>query len=299
MIYWTTQARGLVRLTRWREYVPFVIPATLAGVTLALTRSGGAPDLRVLLVLAANILVVAYAFMINDIEDAPDDARDPARARRNPVTSGEVTPLMAWASSLAVAALTVVLYLMCGPRVFLVGVFGLALAHLYSWKPVRLKAWPALDVISHALMLSALLVLAGYVTYDASPGPAWLVILGAFAGSAYGQLYNQLRDLEMDRAAGLHNTAVMTGERLTRALMYGAVAGAVACGAAALLAGLIPLWLVGAGLVILPLILLLLRPQVDMRGSAAVDASGRLQIQANVFLIVITLIWFAGVALGP
>src|SRR5690606_41448835 len=47
-------------------------------------------DLRLVAVTAANILAVAYAFMINDIEDAPDDALDPARAAKNPITSGRL-----------------------------------------------------------------------------------------------------------------------------------------------------------------------------------------------------------------
>ena len=287
-----------MRLTRWKEYVPFVIPATLAGVNLALARAGTAPDLRLLAALAANNLMVAYAFMINDIEDAPDDARDPARAARNPVTCGEISPGMAWLSSLAVAALALLLYALCGPLALIVGGFGLVLSHLYSWKPVRLKAWPALDVVSHALSISALLALAGYVVYHPDPGPAWLVIGAAFLGSAYGQLYNQLRDYDMDKAAGLHNTVVMAGPRVTQFLMYGAVGGAILCGALALLAGVIPLWLAAVGVVALPLVLVLLRPKVDMRGGEAADVSGRVQIQANVFLTLMSLIWLAGVALG-
>ncbi len=287
-----------MRLTRWKEYVPFVIPATIAGANLALTRAASMPDLRLLAVLLANNLMVAYAFMINDIEDAPDDARDPARAARNPVTCGELSPVVAWVSALAVAGMAVVLYAMCGLPALAVGVLGLILSHLYSWKPVRLKAWPALDVVSHALMLSALLVLAGYVTYHPDPGPAWLIVAAAFLGSAYGQLYNQVRDYDMDKAAGLHNTAVMTGKQVTRVLMYGATAGAAVCGALALLAGLIPLWLVVVGVMVLPLIFIVFRPKVDMRGGEAADVSGKVQIQANVFLTAMSLLWLVGVVLG-
>ena len=80
---------GLVQLTRWQETVPFVVPLTLMGALMALQTAadGQGVDLRLLAVMAANILVVTYAFMINDIEDAPDDARDPARAIRNPISA--------------------------------------------------------------------------------------------------------------------------------------------------------------------------------------------------------------------
>ncbi|GAB4441393.1 MAG: hypothetical protein Kow00120_09890 [Anaerolineae bacterium] len=276
----------------------FVIPATLAGAALALTRAGGVLDLRVVAVVLANNLTVAYAFMVNDIEDAPDDARDPARAARNPITCGEVAPGVAWLSALAVAAVALLCYALSGPLAFAVGALGVALSHFYSWKPVRLKAWPVLDVISHALMLSALLVLAGYVTYHADPGPAWLVIAGAFFGSAYGQLYNQVRDYKMDKAAGLHNTAIVAGARAARVLMYTMLAGALICGALALLSGLVPLWLIVVGAVALPLTLLLLRPKGDMRGGAAADVSGKVQVQVNLFLTGMSILWLIGVVLG-
>ncbi|MCZ7546194.1 MAG: UbiA family prenyltransferase [Anaerolineae bacterium] len=276
----------------------FVIPATLAGASLALTRADGALDLRVLAVVLANNLTVAYAFMVNDIEDAPDDARDPARAARNPITCGEVAPGVAWLSALAVAAVALLCYALSGPLAFAVGALGVALSHFYSWKPVRLKAWPVLDVISHALMLSALLVLVGYVTYHANPGPAWLVIAGAFFGSAYGQLYNQVRDFEMDKAAGLHNTAIVAGARAARVLMYAMLVGALICGALALLSGLVPLWLIVVGAVALPLTLLLFRPKGDMRGGKAADVSGKVQVQVNVYLTAMSILWLIGVALG-
>ena len=45
------------------------------------------------------------------------------------------------------------------------------LGFLYSWRAVRLKALPVIDVITHALMLSSLLFLAGYLLVDAVAGP--------------------------------------------------------------------------------------------------------------------------------
>ncbi len=273
-----------------------MVPATLAGALLALSRTDGRPDWRLIAVTLANNLVVAYAFMINDIEDAPDDARDPARAARNPVTCGEITPRQGWTASLAVAALTGLLYALCGERALWVGLLNLGTAHLYSWKPVRLKALPALDVISHALMLSALLVLAGYVTYDATPGPVWLAIGAAFLASAYGQLYNQLRDYDMDEAAGLHNTAVTVGARGTRWLMYGALGLAVVGGLVSLVA-FFPPWLIGVIVVSFPIVMLVLRPKTDMRGGEAVDVSGTIQIQTLAWMNLITLIWLGAAIL--
>ena len=83
------QIRGLIQLTRWQEYVPFVVPLTLLGGLLAARPNGIDLDWRLVAVTLANILAVAYAFMINDIEDAPDDARDPARRDGRGQETGE------------------------------------------------------------------------------------------------------------------------------------------------------------------------------------------------------------------
>ncbi|MBZ0278655.1 MAG: UbiA family prenyltransferase, partial [Anaerolineae bacterium] len=183
------QLRGLVRLTRWKEYVPFVIPLTILGALLAVKPNNTPLDLRLVAVTLANILAVAYAFMINDIEDAPDDARDPARAARNPISTGEIGTRIGYAACRVVAAATLILYAMGSLEVLGIGIVTLLLSHLYSWRPVRLKAWPVTDVVSHSLMLSGLLFLAGYFIYHNQPGIVWLVAASATLVSVYGQLY--------------------------------------------------------------------------------------------------------------
>src|SRR5260221_301100 len=218
--------RGVIRLTRWREYVPWVIPLTVFGAILSAQAQSVSLDWRLALVLVANTLAVGYAFMINDIEDAPDDAREAARAARNPVASGELTPRQGWAASLTVAIITLILYGLAGVWPFIVGSLTLALSHFYSWKPIRLKAWPVTDIVSHSLMLSGLLFLAGYFTYGSNPGLVWLVAAAATLLSVYGQLYNQLRDYDMDVAACAYKTTHFVGKSqpCPLSLLSGAVA---------------------------------------------------------------------------
>ncbi len=280
------QLNGLIRLTRWKEYIPFVIPLTIIGALLAAKPHDVSMDWRLIAVTLGNILAVAYAFMINDIEDAPDDARDPARAAKNPITSGQIGVRIGYAACRIVAAATLILYALGGVEVFFIGGLTLLLSHLYSWRPVRLKAWPVTDVVSHSLMLSGLLLLAGYFTYHNDPGIVWFVALGATLVSVYGQLYNQLRDYDMDKAAGLHNTAIILGENNTRRMMYLSIALAAICFLTAIVQGVFPFWLalvipVGIG------VSMLYRPTTDMRGTVAVDASGLMQMQ---FLIITNLI---------
>lgn len=274
--------RGVIRLTRWREYVPFVIPVTVFGAILAAQPQNINLDWRLAVTILANILAVGYAFMINDIEDAPDDAREAHRAARNPVACGELTPRQGWMASLSVAAVTLVLYSLVGVWPFIIGSLTLALSHFYSWKPIRLKAWPVTDILSHSLMLSGLLFLAGYFAYDTAPGLVWLVALAATLISAYGQLYNQLRDYEMDKAAGLNNTAIIVGKRNARLLMYSSVALALILFLYAMYKQVIPLWILSVPILLAPFFFVR-APKTDMRGTAIAEVSGNVQV---VFLLV-------------
>jgi len=289
--------RGVIRLTRWREYIPFVIPLTVVGAILAAQAQNVSLDWRLIVVLIANNLAVGYAFMINDIEDAPDDAREAARAARNPVASGELTPRQGWAASLSVAAVTLILFGLAGVWPFIVGSLTLALSHFYSWKPIRLKAWPVTDIVSHSLMLSGLLFLAGYFTYSSNPGLVWLVAAAATLLSVYGQLYNQLRDYDMDVAAGLYNTAIVVGKRNARTLMYSSVAAALVFMLYAVYVQVIPLWIFGVPMLIAPIFYFVRPPKTDMRGSAHADVSGNVQVQMLVLANLTIAVWLIAIML--
>ena len=155
---------------------------------------------------------------------------------------------------------------------------------------MRLKAWPLIDVIAHLLMLSSLLLLAGYFAYSRDPGAAWWVAAGVGFISAYGQLYNQLRDYDMDQAAGLRNTASILGLRITRWAMYGCLALAAICLGVSAMNGLWPPWLALIGIGLSP-ILLLFKASTDMRGTTAIDPTGQHQLGALVLVTITLVIW--------
>jgi 4-hydroxybenzoate polyprenyltransferase len=174
----------------------------------------------------------------------------------------------------------------------LTGAGVVVLAHLYSWKPVRLKALPLLDILSHVLMLSTLLLLAPYLVYDESPREVWLFAASMTLMSAYGQLYNQARDFDADRAAGLHNTASLLGKKVTQGLAYFSVGGAVVCLIGSVFAGSFPLWLAGVLVVAVPLTRFMGRGR-DMRGDEATDAVGDIQVQVLAVANIVALVWLA------
>lgn len=278
---------GLLRLARYREYFFFVIVTTLVGAIV----SYGTVGWRLLAVLVANWLAVGFAFMINDVEDAPEDALNPAKVQRNPVSAQDLSPRLAWIASLGVAVLAALVYSLLGLKPFLVGLLCLALGFLYSWRPVRLKTIPILDMVSHCLMLAGLQYLAAYFTFESVPFVRWFVpFLFTISISVYGELFNELRDLEEDVKAGVRHTASLLGYRLTYSLMTFFVALGIGSAAFSIFVlQLIPFWVLA--LVGLFAGVLMVRPMLRVRShrsSIAVQESFQKPLEiAAAFALVI------------
>jgi 4-hydroxybenzoate polyprenyltransferase len=246
------QLVGIWRLLRFNDYAGSVVFTTCLGVAAA----GGSFGWKMVLVLVANWLVVGFAFMYNDIEDAPDDARDPKKVQRNPVTAGLISPQAANIASFAVAIVGFLLFLPLGTKATILGGITVVLGFLYSYRPLRFKGIAVVDVVSHALMLSSFQLLCGYFAFADVLNTAYIApLLSMTSASAYGQLYNQVRDFEGDQLAGLKNTAGILGKPVATLLLQGLLTIAVAAGAYALIIQQIaPLWVFGFGFALLCII---------------------------------------------
>lgn len=288
-VFMSQNLSGLLALTRWKEHVLFVVPLTIIGGLLALSE-GGVLDERIIFALFGNIATVSYAFMVNDMEDAPDDARDAHSNSRNPIASGKISVTSAQVFLWFMAAIALAMFLYVGHIVFAVGVMTLVLSHLYSWRKVRLKALPITDIVAHVLMLSTLLLLTGYAVYSNDFSSIWLIISGVTLFSAYGQIYNQLRDIEADRQAGLRNTTILIGEKRAHMLKNAFIALAALCLGTAIYQGYFPTWLIIPAVCGVPLVLYR-KSHTDMRGSIAIDASGALQFRLMILINIITASW--------
>ena len=241
-----------VALMRLREVVPFVLVTTLLGANTA----GARPGLRLVAVLLGNLLVVAFAFMFNDVADAPDDALTPAKAARNPISAGRLSPRAGYTGSAVVAVCGLAAYAVLGIWPLALGGLCVMLGLLYSWRRVRLKAIPVADLLSHVLMLAALQFLCAYTAFQ-SVGRPWVApCLLVIAISMYGQLFNQLRDLSGDRQAGVRHTAARIGPRATHLVMILLLLAALALLALSVWQGSIPLWTMGLAVGLSPVVLI-------------------------------------------
>ncbi|HTX79033.1 MAG TPA: UbiA family prenyltransferase [Longilinea sp.] len=231
---------GLIRLARYKEYLFFVIVTTLLGAAAA----NGVFGWKLAGVVVANQLAVAFAFMINDVEDAPDDALTPAKAKRNPVSAADISAREARYFSLTVAGISALTFSLLGFWPFICGFASLALGFLYSWRGVRFKNMPVLDFLTHCMMLAGLQFLSAFFVFSPYSNGNWFFpFLFVVCISGYGELFNEVRDLEGDRLAGLVHTASLLGRRNTSILMYLLFTlGAISAILTILLAHLIPNW---------------------------------------------------------
>jgi 4-hydroxybenzoate polyprenyltransferase len=282
---------AILKLSRWRQHVPYTLPAVLSGGLLAAQFNEVSLDGRLLMVTIANVLAMSFAFMINDVVDAPDDAKDPHK-HSNAIAAG----ILSIREGNFIAGLTFALaaffFFFGGWYSFGVGMLTLILSYLYSAPPFRLKARPVVDLLSHVLMLSGFLMLSSYVIYDPIPEQAWFMVIAITFASAYGQFYNQVEDFEADRAAGLQNTASFLGKGGTKIALYASAAIGVASFCAAVWVESFPLWLAPIMLVTI-FILALFRWDFDMRGNAT-EASGMIQQPFLILANILSFVWLLG-----
>lgn len=213
-VYWghfmriLKELHAIMQLTRLGEYVGSVTIVTALGF-LANTSGHSLTFLPVLVLFAMNTLNFAFSFMINDIEDADNDSLDTAKVTRNPVSAGRIGKSRAYLYTLICGLVSVFISLLLGWQVLFINTLSLALGFVYSWRKVRLKSYPVIDFVSHALFLGTLQYLSAVFVANSSP-PVLLVMWGAlsiFSISVIGDLRNELRDFAVDRKVGLTNTA--------------------------------------------------------------------------------------------
>lgn len=193
------------RLTRLNEHFGNSIVATAMGALFN-------PNLRsanlFLWILCINLLGGIFNFAINDIEDAEDDAKDPKKVKRNPISAKDLSKPLAWILTWSTALIAILLALPLGVLVTSLVVLTLVLGFLYSYKGFRLKSMPFVDIFSHGLFLGSLPYLIALLAVNGSLHLTGAVIgILIFVTSAIGDIDNEIRDYTVDREQKIHNTA--------------------------------------------------------------------------------------------
>jgi len=211
-------ARALFRFSRLAEILKHSYPIL---IVLGLVASRVPFGPMVLWAVLTNLVIFVFIHMVNDLEDAEDDARDPVKALRNPVAAGDLHPKTAARVAIATGFLSVIMLAPFPPAARMVGLSLILLGFLYSWRKVRLKGVPLADLIIHGYTLAAGQILFFALleggTLDIT---TLLVATGAFVFSMGSDLYNEIRDWGVDRDAGLTNTAGLIGYSRAKVMMF-------------------------------------------------------------------------------
>lgn len=222
-------------------WVPYVATVTLLGANAG----GSASASSLALALLANVLGFAFGFMFNDLEDAAEDASNPEHSARNPVAAGVLSARAARWGAGAAAAAAFAAYAAAGAAAL--GALVLALGFAYSWRPLRLKRLPGVDLLAHGLGGGALQCLSGAMAAGASLEAVWRPVAAVGAIGLYGELFNEVRDLKYDVASGIRHTAGRFGAGPARVAGWACLASAVWLLREAVLRGQVPLWVPRAG----------------------------------------------------
>ena len=179
-------------------------------------------NISVFVAIVVNLFATIFVFLINDIEDREDDAKSPGKRFINPFGYGIWKVELGWIALVMIVLLTLGMsFVFNGTLPALIAFSILLTSGLYSWKKLRLKNIPVLDISTHAYFFATSTVLYFSLLPASTWSHAtWLTLIAVFLASAYGDLSNEYRDFEDDRKSGLKNSAYYLGKKPTQALAY-------------------------------------------------------------------------------
>ena len=197
---------GPRRSAAWLEYLRplrfdhwiknLVVPV---GSLLALAAHRSYPNWAevgaILLAFLVSGLVSSVNYAVNEILDAPFDARHPTK-RDRPIPSGRVRvgPLLVLASAVALLAFGVSWWLL--PPAVLGGAFALLVAGLvYNLPPLRLKDWPYLDALTESLTNPIRIAIGWHAV--AATAPPVLLLITVWAFGAFLMTGKRLAELRL------------------------------------------------------------------------------------------------------
>ena len=198
-----TQMEVLARLTRIRAYL-LTLFSIIPLIFLISPQNLFSP--RTAIVFLANLFLTAFVYAFNDLEDGADDFNVLEKRKRNPIANGDLTRTQGYLISSLLLLIGLLLLLVTSPSVFFCGLVLAFVGFLYSWKPVRFKSMPFIDLISHVICLGVLQFFITYLTFrsfDPLVIPFLMIIIPF---SLMIEILFELRDFNIDKKTNIRNT---------------------------------------------------------------------------------------------
>ena len=206
----TKEVTTVLRFLRLKEYlgnllgIPFLI-WLISPEELLTTKTA--------LVLTANTCLTAFTFSFNDIEDAEDDSLDLVKRERNVVANGSLERRWAYVICAFLLMAGLITLRFVNPRLTTIAFILSINSFLYSWKKVRFKSIPFIDLFSHALAIGIQQLLITYYAFKPLDFKIFPYIGLVTSFSFATQLSQELRDYRIDEATNVRTTAQILGEK--------------------------------------------------------------------------------------
>lgn len=200
----------LLRLTRIRTYIPTLL--SIIGVIFLISPKN-LISFATINVFFTNLLLTAFVYTFNDVEDAIEDYGDLEKRKRNPISTGELTKGRGYLISLLLVLSGLVLSHLISLLTFFFAIILVVVGFLYSWKQVRLKSIPYVDITSHILCLG---VLQFFITYLAFKSfellmiPFLMIIIPL---SLTVEIVYEIKDFNIDKKTKMRNTVQKIGKK--------------------------------------------------------------------------------------
>ena len=151
--------------------------------------------------------MTVFFFSYNNIQDYKDDARDKSKTKHNPISQKKISLFWAKIISFSSLAISLLLFYLLGLNTFLIGLVIGSICFLYSWKRVRLKSKPVVDLVSHG-MFHALIFFNTTLITNNTPNITSVLIIAVlfFFLSALVDFESEIRDSQVDKKAKIGNT---------------------------------------------------------------------------------------------
>ena len=194
-VWWADYLKPL-RFDHWIKNAVVPVGSLLAIVAYRLAVDPGTVlDIGLAFVISGGISSVNYA--INEVLDAPFDARHPAK-RFRPIPSGRVRvgPLLVLTACLGLVTLATSAWLFRPP--FALANLALFVAGLlYNLPPVRLKDWPFLDALVESLTNPIRIGIGWYAVAPAAAGVPVGLLVTVWAFGAFLMTGKRLAELRL------------------------------------------------------------------------------------------------------